>query len=150
MDVDIDNDNDIGNDRITSEDPLLQRAYDMLESPPALESVLHEMGEGAVNGVLRGRYDYTLLHWAVHRNLPDSVKVLLKHGADAHKSDLGGLSPLFYAVRRANVECIRLLVEHYDADAHPRLDDYLIDLLSTWQPDNTACTIQCAEALLAP
>jgi len=53
----------------------------------------------------------TALMMAAGAGQADSVRVLLENGANIHKKDRNGWTPLFYAAKSASFRCIQLCVE---------------------------------------
>ncbi|KAL6719266.1 hypothetical protein ACLMJK_003505 [Lecanora helva] len=78
------------------------------------ERVMHSHFPGTMDMdfVLPG----TPLHWAVHRNRPHIVSVLLKHGANPEYTAPGAVqSPLAWAAYWHNHECLKIIIEHQES-----------------------------------
>lgn len=57
------------------------------------------------------QFGRTRLHVAAERGDVDTLKALLRAGAELNVTDLFGETPLFYAVRQGKVKCAELLLE---------------------------------------
>ena len=53
----------------------------------------------------------TALHWAAQKNSTDSVRLLLKKGAEAKAANRYGITPLWLACRNGNPEIVKMLLE---------------------------------------
>ena len=77
------------------------------------ERVMHSYFPGTIDMdfMLPG----TPLHWAVHQNRPQIVKVLLKHGANPNYTAPGAVqSPLHWAAYWHNHECLKTIIENQE------------------------------------
>ena len=63
--------------------------------------VIKELLKGAIhiNSIAKasdGSYFFTALHWAIYKNNPESVKLLLEHGADPSIQGKSGKHKTFF------------------------------------------------------
>ena len=111
------------------ETPLhwLYQFNDQDVEPLTAEPIAHGANIEAATrvGVMRSHFPGTMdmdfmlpgtpLHWAVHRNRPHIVKVLLKHGAKPDYAAPGAVqSPLAWAAYWHNYECLKIMIEHQE------------------------------------
>ena len=75
---------------------------------------------GASVSATDSRWNKTALTWTAEIGSPDTLKILLSHGANVHHQDKQGSSALHYAGANARNESIKLLL---DAGADPNLLD---------------------------
>ena len=78
------------------------------------EKVMHSYYPGTLD------MDFSLpgtpLHWAVHRNRPHIVSVLLKHDANPENAAPGAVqSPLLWAAYWHNHDCLKVMIEHQES-----------------------------------
>lgn len=78
---------------------------------------------------------FSLLHWAVISQNPDTCKLLLNHGADINSNAANNVTPIYLAVNRAapNPEILNALVEFgADRDAKDKLGRTALYIATVW------------------
>ena len=58
------------------------------------------------------------LHKAIHWNQPDTVRILLEHGADAMQRDAKGRTPKDVTVETKALDCLAVLKSFDEAQSH--------------------------------
>jgi len=81
--------------------------HQAIEFPEVFEMLL---GRGADINAQEGKVGWTPLHFAVLRNKPNIVKVLLQHGVNIDIKDNKGQTPLHYATQMKNTDIIEMLL----------------------------------------
>lgn len=77
------------------------------------ERVMHSHFPGTID--MEFNLPGTPLHWAMHRNRPHVVSILLKHGANPEYTAPGAIqSPLEWAAYWHDHECLSIMIEHQE------------------------------------
>ncbi|XP_012888053.1 PREDICTED: B-cell lymphoma 3 protein [Dipodomys ordii] len=82
-------------------------------SPTCLRALLDSAAPGTVDLEARNYDGLTALHVAVNTGCPETVLLLLEHGADIDAVDIkSGRSPLIHAVENNTLSMVQLLLQH--------------------------------------
>lgn len=65
----------------------------------------------------------TALHWAIMKDFPSTVELLLNNGANPNQKNSSGQTPLHYAALYENMDAAIILVEKYNADKDLKDED---------------------------
>src|SRR4249919_3500509 len=87
-------------------------------SPSPLADAVEKSDRTAIRALLKNRADLnaaqpdgmTALHWAVHLDDLDTTRLLVKAGAEVHRTNLYGVAPLSLACANGNGELVELLL----------------------------------------
>lgn len=58
----------------------------------------------------------TALHWAIMKDFPSTIELLLNSGANPNQKNSSGQTPLHYAALYGNMNAAKILVEKYNVD----------------------------------
>lgn len=65
----------------------------------------------------------TALHWAIMKDFPSTVELLLNNGANPNQKNSSGQTPLHYAALYGNMDAAVILVEKYNVDKNLKDED---------------------------
>ena len=67
----------------------------------------------------RDRWNRTLQHYCIQHNHPQSLEIILHHGADVNAKNVDGLTPLHVAACYNHPQSLEMLL-HHGADVHAK------------------------------
>ena len=80
------------------------------------EGYTHHGGKISLTEDIHGYENYCPLMWAIDVDFPESVELLLSHGADPWWTNPAQQNSYQFAVAKDHAECLRVLLEHKSAE----------------------------------